>query len=549
MFEDLFGADLAVALAGVDPTALDADAALGYALAAARLASWAAAVEAVGLAQLLHIYPAPQPAAVGEDVHHLDTDRLVLAEVRAGYGCSTNAASARMSFAEFVHRIPAAASALAAGVIRVEHARLLARDTAPLNGGLRTAVVEDLLAGHAAAVQASGSGWTMRQWTLRTARAVLAADPSRAEQTVADTQAARRVWHTTDTGHAEGTLALTGPVEQTAACHAAVDALARRWHAEGRAGTLDQLRFDAAHRLLTGADYGRPAAGVDYGQVTIPLSSLVGVDDAPGELAGVGPIPASLARQLMAQASGWRRLLTDPIDGHLVTQQIKTYRPSAAMRRFVLARSGGVCSARGCGARHDLQLDHVIPFPGRADQCEQLRSAVPAGPQRQNSRRLGACARPRVWGAHPDQPTRPALHHHAHPASSGHRPPRPTGPAHPRPGRAGPDLLPHRRAATGSRRRRDRTTGPAGTRGPLAGHRRAHPRPNPHRPPQPASQTARHCPSRGCRASTHPPNTRRTRIRHRLPTDRRHQRRIPRRRPRGMTSRRLSAAGKERTSS
>jgi hypothetical protein len=363
MFEDLFGADLAVALAGVDPTALDADAALGYALAAARLASWAAAVEAVGLAQLLHIYPAPQPAAVGEDVHHLDTDRLVLAEVRAGYGCSTNAASARMSFAEFVHRIPAAASALAAGVIRVEHARLLARDTAPLNGGLRTAVVEDLLAGHAAAVQASGSGWTMRQWTLRTARAVLAADPSRAEQTVADTQAARRVWHTTDTGHAEGTLALTGPVEQTAACHAAVDALARRWHAEGRAGTLDQLRFDAAHRLLTGADYGRPAAGVGYGQVTIPLSSLVGVDDAPGELAGVGPIPASLARQLMAQASGWRRLLTDPIDGHLVTQQIKTYRPSAAMRRFVLARSGGVCSARGCGARHDLQLDHVIPFP------------------------------------------------------------------------------------------------------------------------------------------------------------------------------------------
>ncbi|HET6920825.1 MAG TPA: HNH endonuclease signature motif containing protein, partial [Jiangellaceae bacterium] len=115
---------------------------------------------------------------------------------------------------------------------------------------------------------------------------------------------------------------------------------------------------------LTGADNDqRPASGVGYGQVTIPLSSLIGVDDAPGELAGVGPIPASLARELMAQAAGWRRLLTDPVDGHLVTQQIKTYRPSAAMRRFVLARSGGVCSARGCGARHDLQLDHVIPFP------------------------------------------------------------------------------------------------------------------------------------------------------------------------------------------
>jgi hypothetical protein len=365
MFENMSGADLAAALATVDVASLDADGALEYALAAARLAGWAAAAEAAGLAHLRRTYPAIDPAAVGDDVYHLDIDRLVLAEVRAAFGCSHNAASARMSFAEFLCEIPAVATALAAGAIRPEHARMLARETAPLASpaGLRAAVVDELLAAHAAAVEASGSEWTMRQWTLRTARAALAADPSRAEQAVADTQAGRRVWHTVDTAHAEGTLGLTGPVEQTAACHAAVDALARRWHAEGRAGTLDQLRFDAAHRLLTGADDARPAARVGYGQVTIPLSSLVGVDDAPGELAGVGPIPASVARLLMAQASGWRRLLIDSVDGHLVTQQIKTYRPNAAMRRFVLARSGGVCSARGCGARHDLQLDHVIPFP------------------------------------------------------------------------------------------------------------------------------------------------------------------------------------------
>ena len=145
------------------------------------------------------------------------------------------------------------------------------------------------------------------------------------------------------------------PVQQTAACQAAVDALARRWQAEGRAGTLDQLRFDAACHLLTGAeDNARPASIGWVGQVTVPLSSLVGVDDAPGELAGVGPIPASVARQSMAQASVWRRLLTDAVDGHLVSQHIKSYRPTTAMRRFVLTRSGGICAARGCGARHDL---------------------------------------------------------------------------------------------------------------------------------------------------------------------------------------------------
>ena len=45
MFEDLSGAGLAAALAGVDVASLDADAALGYALAAARLAGWVAAAE------------------------------------------------------------------------------------------------------------------------------------------------------------------------------------------------------------------------------------------------------------------------------------------------------------------------------------------------------------------------------------------------------------------------------------------------------------------------------------------------------------------------
>jgi len=45
------------------------------------------------LARLQHTYPAFE-SAVGEDVHRLDTDRLVVAEVRAGYGCSQLAASA-----------------------------------------------------------------------------------------------------------------------------------------------------------------------------------------------------------------------------------------------------------------------------------------------------------------------------------------------------------------------------------------------------------------------------------------------------------------------
>ncbi|HEU4489689.1 MAG TPA: hypothetical protein VFR74_02360 [Jiangellales bacterium] len=96
-------------------------------------------------------------------------------------------------------------------------------------------------------------------------------------------------------------------------------------------------------------------------QVTVALPTLLGLDDAPGELAGSGPVPASVARELAAAAS--RRLLTDPADGHLLTAPIRAYRPTAAVRAFVPARAGGVCAARGCTARHDLQLDHDTPWP------------------------------------------------------------------------------------------------------------------------------------------------------------------------------------------
>jgi hypothetical protein len=379
MFEDLSGAPLAAALAGVDVASLDADAALGYALAAARLAGWVAAAESAGLARLRRTYPVLEPTPVGEEVHHLDADRLVVHEVRAAYGCSQVAALAKITFAEFLRDIPAVAAGLTAGVIRPEHASLLARETAPLAGnpGLRAAVVEELLAAHAQCLHATGSGWTMRQWSRRTVRAVLAADPSRAEQSAADTRAERRVWHNADTANGQGVFGLVGPVQETAACHAAVDALARQWQAEGCASSLDQLRFDAAHHLLTGAEQHPRSGGGLVGQVTIPLSSLVGVDDAPGELAGVGPIPAGVARELMADATVWERLLTDPVDGHLVTQDIKRYRPTAAMRRFLHTRTGGVCSARGCGHRHDLQVDHVVPVPAGPTSITNLTPLCP----------------------------------------------------------------------------------------------------------------------------------------------------------------------------
>jgi hypothetical protein len=98
--------------------------------------------------------------------------------------------------------------------------------------------------------------------------------------------------------------------------------------------------------------------------VTVPISTLMGVCDEPGDLAGHGTIPADLTRRIAAGPdSVWRRLLTDPASGTLLDYGTTTYRPPAVLDRYVRIRDG-TCRFPGCRQsawRGDL--DHSTPFP------------------------------------------------------------------------------------------------------------------------------------------------------------------------------------------
>jgi hypothetical protein len=97
-------------------------------------------------------------------------------------------------------------------------------------------------------------------------------------------------------------------------------------------------------------------------QVSVALSTLLGLDEQPGELDGYGPMPASMARDIAHDPSGtWRRLITDPL-GRLVRRGQQTYRPPVPLRDQVIAVHK-TCTFPGC--RRDAcrgELDHVIPF-------------------------------------------------------------------------------------------------------------------------------------------------------------------------------------------
>jgi hypothetical protein len=108
---------------------------------------------------------------------------------------------------------------------------------------------------------------------------------------------------------------------------------------------------------------GRPGAQV---RVTIAASTLLGLDDQPGDLEGYGAIDAVTARALAA-GGDWQRIVTDPLTEQTLDVGRRLYRPPAALDEHVRVRDK-TCAAPGCtvpAARADL--DHTIeyhPQPG-----------------------------------------------------------------------------------------------------------------------------------------------------------------------------------------
>ena len=145
----------------------------------------------------------------------------------------------------------------------------------------------------------------------------------------------------------------------------ALDATARAMLTPDTQASLDTRRADAlvawAQDAL--ADPARPrrqGRRVEV-QVVMDAPTLFGLADHPAELVGYGPIPATAARLLAADAT-WRRLLVDPADGHLLDFGSVTYRPPQALVDFVVARDRH-CRFPGCARRADTcDIDHVIPY-------------------------------------------------------------------------------------------------------------------------------------------------------------------------------------------
>ncbi|MDT0197140.1 DUF222 domain-containing protein, partial [Arthrobacter sp. AB6] len=97
--------------------------------------------------------------------------------------------------------------------------------------------------------------------------------------------------------------------------------------------------------------------------VTVPVFSLMGLTGEPAMLDGYGPIPASMARDLVAGgANSFYRVLVDPRDGAPLEIGRTSYRVSKAMRNWLRLRDGK-CPFPGCSnnSLHN-EADHLLAW-------------------------------------------------------------------------------------------------------------------------------------------------------------------------------------------
>src|SRR5579875_678988 len=150
--------------------------------------------------------------------------------------------------------------------------------------------------------------------------------------------------------------------------------------------------------------YGLPTLAASI-NLTLPLATLLGLGDTPGEAVGYGPVAPDTARLLAGAASGhpatrWQFTVTGP-DGRAVghgtarltrgripaagwTVTLKPvavgdcdhhdrepgYRPSPAMARLIRARTT-TCSFPGCRRpARKCDLDHSIPYEDGGPTCQ-----------------------------------------------------------------------------------------------------------------------------------------------------------------------------------
>ncbi|MCO4238239.1 HNH endonuclease [Pseudarthrobacter sp. MDT3-28] len=333
------------------------------------------------------------PATSPED--HTWQEMAVVAEVACALTVSERAAGALLAEAHaLTTALPLTFSALQAGTISWQHARIMVDETTNLDRPGAAALEAHFLDPHVVNPARGPAGELIpgrfrhkaRTWRERH-------HPVSIEKRHIKSAADRRLEYAPDR---DGMAWLSAylPADTAAGIWNRTPTVARALQGPHEDRNLSQLRADiAATWLLTnnsagsGTGYeGREKSGGATGEtsheetggiavsggvpspraqvlITVPVMALLGLTDESAMLDGYGPIPPSMARHLIADgAESFHRVLIDPRDGAPLEIGRTSYRLTKAQRQGLRLRDGK-CPFPGC-SNHSLdnEADHLLAW-------------------------------------------------------------------------------------------------------------------------------------------------------------------------------------------
>jgi hypothetical protein len=263
-----------------------------------------------------------------------------------------------------VSHLPNTCSALATGEISPAHATVIAKETAAaIRDGLPESAIFEIEQRAIAHAEFHTPGQVANQ--VRTSIARIA--PETFEDTVARARDTRKVSCYTESDGISTIVAILpaadaqivmNSIESFIRAAAEIDLEADSDPRSADMKRADALTAIASAYLSSAAETVTPHRRPISVNVTIDLPTLLGLAENPGQLAGYGAIPASVARELAADGK-WKRFITDPQTGNLLDYGRQSYEPPQALIDFLIARDR-TCRFPGCRRSAALSdIDHA----------------------------------------------------------------------------------------------------------------------------------------------------------------------------------------------
>jgi hypothetical protein len=285
-------------------------------------------------------------------------------DVATALRLSPTTAQSRIDVARvLVGHLPNTISALSTGEISVAHATVIARETATaIKNGLSPESVfrvEQTALAHA-------EFHTPGQVASKVKTTIAKLAPEDFEELVDRARDSRRVTFYPEADGMATVIAIL-PAEDAQTVMKSIEAYILKQDAQDTAEwsvlSADMKRADAltaiaSQALASMANDVQPHRRPITISVAIDLQTLMGLAENPGQLAGYGAIPASVARRLAADGN-WQRFVSDPTTGNLLDFGREKYTPPQELVDYLLARDR-ICRFPGCRrAGQSSDIDHA----------------------------------------------------------------------------------------------------------------------------------------------------------------------------------------------